>query len=206
MAERDDTLQKILDELRAGVRKEENYRLLFMRYYGAISHFFAKRGFPPEDCLDLTQETFLGILQGVDSFRGDAPFEAWLFNIAANVYRKRLRWQAATKRDGREVALDRAEEITTEGYDDRHRASLSHSSSPHEEVLSKERSRSLNAAVATLPRKMRNCLILRLYYDLKYKEIAQILRVSIETVKVHLHQARKRLRKQLGDGFGELHS
>lgn len=53
---------------------------------------------------------------------------------------------------------------------------------------------SLRAKLDQLPPQMRRCLYLRLYHDLKYREIAALMRISIETVKAHLHQAQNRLR------------
>ena len=50
---------------------------------------------------------------------------------------------------------------------------------------------------------MRRCLVLRVYQEMKYREIAALLRLSPETVKVHLFQARKRLREELGPYFAD---
>ena len=51
---------------------------------------------------------------------------------------------------------------------------------------------------------MRRCTELRIYQDLSYREIAAVMRLSIETVKVHLFQARKKLKKSLRDAFEDL--
>ncbi len=50
---------------------------------------------------------------------------------------------------------------------------------------------------------MRRCLLLRVDQDLKYREIAELLRISIETVKAHLFQARQLLRVRLETDFAE---
>jgi DNA-directed RNA polymerase specialized sigma24 family protein len=52
---------------------------------------------------------------------------------------------------------------------------------------------------------MRRCVVLRVDYDLKYKDIAALMRISIETVKAHLFQARKQLKAKLGDYFADPH-
>lgn len=183
--------QPIIEALLAGERREENFRRLFELYYPMVSRFFAKRGFCPDECLDLTQETFLGIFEGIGSFRREAPFETWLFRIAANTYRKRLRQQSASKRAGQEVPLDSGTELVqaTRG--------------PNGDALDKERSRLLREAIEALPDQMRRCLILRCYRELKYREIGEVLQLSTETVKAHLFQARQRLRESLGDYFDE---
>ncbi len=197
MGDPSESVQRIIERLQADPSREEDYRSLFDLYYPRLVHFFARRGFPRQDCLDLTQETFLGIYKGIGAFRRDARFETWLFTIATNAYRKRLRRGAAGKREGREVPLE-ADEDAEPGP----RQELPSPELPKEDdVLRKERSRLLRQAVEKLPEQMRRCLILRVYQDMRYREIAGVLRLSPETVKAHLFQARRRLREELGPYF-----
>jgi RNA polymerase sigma-70 factor (ECF subfamily) len=190
---RSEAVRKILDELQAGVRPEEAFRRLFEIYSSPLYRFFARRGFSPEDCRELTQETFLGIYTGIGSFRGEAGFETWMWKIATNAYRKRRRLRSAGKRTGEEVSLD--------GTGEAAEGTPSTLPGPDEEALSRERSRVLREAIDELPAQMRRCLVLRVDQDLKYREIAAVLRLSTETVKAHLFQARKRLQEELGDYF-----
>jgi RNA polymerase sigma-70 factor (ECF subfamily) len=196
MSDRAELTQKIVDELQAGISVEENFRLLCESWHRPLYHFFSKRGFPPQDCLDLTQETFLGIYRGIGSFRRDARFETWLFTVATNAFRKRLRSGAAEKRSGQEVSLE------GDG-DDRglEEVAAADGPVPGEGMLRKERTRLLRDAIERLPEQMRKCLVLRVYHEMKYREIATVLKLSPETVKVHLFQARRRLQADLGDYF-----
>lgn len=192
MDDPNESVQSIIERLQAaGSPREEDFRRLFDLFYPRLVHFFARRGFPPQDCLDLTQETFLGIYRGIGSFRRDSRFETWLFSIATNAWRKRLRRDVAGKREGREVPLEPAEDARDEAP------------APGEDTLRRERSRLLREAVEKLPEQMRRCLVLRVYQEMKYREIAALLRLSPETVKVHLFQARKRLREELGPYFAD---
>lgn len=186
MSDRAESVQKIIEELQAGISLEENFRLLCDLYNRPLYHFFSKRGFPAQDCLDLTQETFLGIYRGIGAFRRDARFETWLFKVATNAFRKRLRWGTADKRAGQEVPLD---------------AEPAGGPVPGEGMFESERARLLRGAIDRLPEQMRKCLILRVYHEMKYREIGTVLRLSPETVKVHLFQARRRLQEELGDYF-----
>jgi RNA polymerase sigma-70 factor (ECF subfamily) len=72
-----------------------------------------------------------------------------------------------------------------------------------ESLIARERREKLRAALQKLPAQMRTCCILRYERGLKYQEIAKIMKISIETVKAHLHQARKRLIETLGNGAGK---
>jgi RNA polymerase sigma-70 factor (ECF subfamily) len=195
MPEPGEPIQGLIEQLQTGSSRDEAFRRLFDLYSSRLYHFFTRRGFPHQECLDLTQETFLGIYRGMGTYRRDASFETWLFKIATNAYRKRLRWGAAEKRGAREVPLEDADDG---GPVERIAAAVP---APAEELLRKERSRLLRQAIDRLPEQMRKCLVLRIDRELRYKEIAVLMRLSPETVKVHLLKARKRLQEELGPYF-----
>lgn len=180
------------------------FRRIFERYNRPLWRFFARRGCSPAECDDLTQETFLRVYTGMDGFRGEARFETWLFRIAINSYRKSLRYGAAEMRSAPEVSLDgpepgtRAEAATAGGFSP---VADPQVAGPLGRVLEDERRRALATAVTALPDQMRRCVLLRIYQDLPYREIAAVMRVSIETVKAHLFQARKRLKNELAGHF-----
>ncbi|HEX4963027.1 MAG TPA: sigma-70 family RNA polymerase sigma factor [Thermoanaerobaculia bacterium] len=198
MSDADAAIQAIVADLQAGRAVEEGFRLLCERFHRPVYRFFARRGFPEADCFDLTQETFLGIYRGIGSFRRDAPFTTWLFKVATNAYRKRLRLQGAGKRAGYEVPLS----SQPEEEDDRPAFQpVAPGPLPEASLLQAERARLLREAVHELPDQMRKCLILNVYHELKMREIGQLLHLSPETVKVHLFQARRRLHKALGPLF-----
>lgn len=186
----------ILAEVRTGGSVERSFRRLIALYHHPVHSFFAKRGFSPDDCLDLTQETFLGIYTGLSSFRGEASFDTWLFKVAMNVFLKHRRRHGTQKRAGEEVPLGE-----TSGPDEESVPVPAAGPTPGEEVLGRERSQLLRKAVETLPPQMRRCLMLRVYQDLKYREIAEVMSLSIDTVKAHLYQARSRLQSELGAYF-----
>jgi RNA polymerase sigma-70 factor (ECF subfamily) len=182
----------VLDAVRrfqAGGDREAAFRRIFERYQRPVERFFARRGLPPEECRDLTQETFLGIYRGLEGWRPEARFGTWVFKIAATTYLKRNRRRAAAKRAAPEVAQ---EEIG--GAD-----ALPSPGTQLDRVLDDERRRALRRAMGELPDQMRRCLALRVEQDLKYREIASVMRLSIDTVKAHLFQARQRLKERLGD-------
>ena len=70
-------------------------------------------------------------------------------------------------------------------------------------VLGHEQRRAMRDAVRRLPEQMQRCLTLRLYHELKYKEIASVMNLKIDTVKAHLFQARKRLEVDLSQYSNE---
>ena len=168
---------------------------LFRDYFGSVYAYFLRQGFTVEEAKDLAQETFFRAWRGIGEFREDAGLTTWLFRIARNVLLNVWRDRKSLKRNGTTVSLDGDPE------DDEAVVLESEAEpSPEEALLEEEKSRLLERELERLPAQMRQCLLLRLG-DLKYREIADILGVSIETVKSHLHQARRRLRAELGQHF-----
>jgi RNA polymerase sigma-70 factor (ECF subfamily) len=197
-ADHDEVLQWV-ENLLTGVDQEKSFQKLHRRFFPSIRSFFQRRGFSLEESNDLTQDVFLRVFKGIASFRRESRFERWLFEIAANVWRNELRRMGAEKRDGYEQSLDAA----VEGDDPSGRSAIE-PVDPNPGVLdviqARERHEGLSAALRELPPQMRHVCELRYVQQRKYQEIADVLKISIETVKAHLHQARKRLMTQLGSG------
>ncbi|HEV2852161.1 MAG TPA: sigma-70 family RNA polymerase sigma factor [Thermoanaerobaculia bacterium] len=188
-------VETLFEQLRDHARREESFQLLFDRFYWPLFRFFEGRGFSTEECQDLVQETFLRVYRGAGSFRGEARWDHWLFRIAANTAVKALRHRAATKRAGSTVSWEDedVEEPPDEG-----------SPAPLRRLLDQERKELLSQAIGGLPAQMRRCVRLRVFQDLDYEEIAEVLRISPSTVKVQLFKARKRLQGELRDSFPDL--
>jgi RNA polymerase sigma-70 factor (ECF subfamily) len=172
----------------SGHDREQSFQLLFQSFFPAIERFFARKGLPPEDCSDLAQETFLEIYRCLDDYRGEARFKTWLYRIATTTYLKSARAKSTAKRSGHEIPHDDAP--AGEG-------ALETPATQLKAVLKDERREAMRQAVDGLPEQMRKCLTLRLYHRLKYREIAEVMRLKIDTVKVHLFKGRKKLAKEL---------
>jgi RNA polymerase sigma-70 factor (ECF subfamily) len=175
-------------------RSGADFETLFRRHYEPVRRFFLRRHFSPDDASDLTQEVFFRVYRSIGTWRGQR-FESWLFEIAANVWHNELRRRGTVKRKGREDSLDEADErgVTLgETIESTER-------NPLDRLQERERAEDLAAEIGKLPPQMRQVFLLRYQQDRKYKEIAMLLGISIETVKAHLFQARKRLRLALGE-------
>ena len=194
MSRRDGPVEPILERLQAGGDQEESFRLLFDRFYWPLFRFFEHRGFTAEECQDLIQETFFRVYRGMAAFRGESRWEHWFFRIAANTAVKALRHRAATKRAGVTVPWE-GEDVADSPPADAPAALR--------RLLGKEKREILSQAVDGLPAQMRRCVRLRVFQDLDYGEIAEILQISPSTVKVQLFKARKRLQTELGDSFSD---
>jgi RNA polymerase sigma-70 factor, ECF subfamily len=198
----DDRRNVWVERWQQGIDPEESFRKIFHHYSRIIYKFFAKRGFNESECEDLVQETFLRVHRNLDSFRGDAQFGTWLFQVSANVYKNELRSRTAQKRDAHEVALDDGESYGS-GMSGSGVSLEAEDEDPLDGMLMDERTEVLRRAMADLPQQMRRCVELRVNQDLKYREIALLMGVSIDTVKAHLFQARQMLKTKLGPYFAE---
>jgi RNA polymerase sigma-70 factor (ECF subfamily) len=184
-----------------GIDREESFHQIFRQYYRLVRSFFAKRVRSEEEIEDLVQETFFRVHRNLANFRGDSKFETWLFQVSTNVYKNAVRSQTTQKRDAPEVSWD--DVATGSAGDDAAAAAEVRDNDPLDELLQDERSRLLHHAMQELPPQMRRCVELRVGQDMKYREIAVLMDVSIDTVKAHLFQARQLLKKKLGDYFAD---
>lgn len=178
--------------------EHQEFEELYRSHYRLVRGFFRRRGLTDEDCCDLTHDTFLGAYRGYDDYRGEASPKTWLLTIAGHLWLNRLRERSAAKRSSPEVPLDGwpdggesllAQEAFVVGPED-----------PLSGVLDTERQQLLGHAVETLPPQMRRCFMLYYYQGRKYREIAELLGISIETVKSQIHQAKDKLRQHLQTG------
>ena len=193
---------ELIREIRQGQNVEENFHWLFERHYAQIVRFFRRKGFDPEDCRDLTQETFVSVFKGLGELRQEEQFESWLFAIAHNVWCSVLEKRSAQKRSATLLSLDAggetderlslAERIPDEGTD------------PLGIALEQERLEKLQGAMRHLPQQMNRCVQLRVVHEMSHAEIARLMGISVNTVKAHLHQARNSLRTQLSSYFEEI--
>ncbi len=185
---------------------EQDFKGLYEQYNRPLYYFFANRGFCREESRDLVQETFVAAYDSRGSFRGDSPPADWLFGIAKNVWRGNIRHRKRLKRDAQVVSLDGP---ASGRESDRPRAvqlaDAAQESRQLRKCLADERTRLLYDALQELPERMRLCVVLHLR-GYKYREIAGVQKVSINTVRSQLFDAREKLKKRLAGHFSDLPS
>ena len=138
----------------------------------------------PAEADEATQETFLAAIGKLNSFRGEASFATWLYAIALNVCRGRLRKRRTRER--LEQALQSL--LRRAGDDDAH---------PEQMVVQHETDAVLWQAIQSLSDRERAVIVMRYFHDMPLNEIAQVTGVSERTVRTRLHTAHERLRTAL---------
>jgi RNA polymerase sigma factor (sigma-70 family) len=160
---------------------EKALGLLMERWELPVKRLLARIVLNASDASELAQETFVRVWTQREKFRADAEFRPWVFSIAVNLGRNRLRWW----RRRPEVAL--GEWIETDGG----------SETAARAAERQERAQAVQAAVAGLPLELREALVLFEYEGLSHAEIAAALACTAKAVETRIYRAREKLRKAL---------
>ena len=153
----------------------------------------------PDHARDLTQDTFIRVIQGLDQFGGKSKLSTWITRIAINVCLSDRRRQSVRQT----LSLDSVAGKASRGGAEGQGASLAsmladeREPGPAGRVESDEQRRLLALAISRLDPKRRAILILRDGQELDYTDIAQVLGVPTGTVKSRLFRARVALRNEL---------
>ena len=151
-----------------------------------------------DEAEDLTQDVFVKVSRALGNFRGESGLSTWLYRIATNAALDRLR-DPAYQRIIRKSPPDTPAGNLVSEIEDRNTWTGERVPSLEQQVFRKEMNECIQGFVARLPENHRAVLVLSEFERLKNEEIAQILGVSLDTVKIRLHRARARLREELGD-------
>lgn len=149
-----------------------------------------------EDAEEVTQDAFIRVHRGLKDFRGESSFATWLYTIAINLARNRYWYWWRRKRDRSlsleaEIGPDSNTTFAETFADDR-------ATDPEDATVTQEFLERVTASMEQLSDKHREILILRNVQNLSYEEVADILKMSVGTVKSRINRARERLRNLLG--------
>ena len=156
---------------------EAAFEEIYSRYGKKIYGFLMRRLGQPDDCAELFQETFLRLHKGRALYRPEMPFKAWVYTIANNLIRDRLRTKArpgvsqASEEDGNSIEIPN-------GF--------------HQMLSFKE-------ALAKLTDDQREAIILSRLQGLRYEEIARVMGRSTEAVNQLIQRAMHHLRECINE-------
>jgi RNA polymerase sigma-70 factor (ECF subfamily) len=136
-----------------------------------------------DEARDVCQEAFLKAFRGLGGFRGEARFSSWLYQIALNLCRDRMR----RRKTRAWVSLDELGE----------NAPTDHGAGMLELVETRDLSRRVAVAIGALPEEQREVIIFKEYEGRTFPEIAEILDVPVSTVKTRLYRGLDQLRRRL---------
>jgi len=193
---RRETDEELMARFQAG--DAEAMEVLFGRFQKPLFNFFLRMVGRRETAEDLVQETFLKLCRFGHSFRGsEAKFTTWLYSVAGNHCRDYLRHMSRRPESSMVELGEDEEDFLENRVTDTE--SFAGNSSVEDHILRVELHSVVKQAMATLPEKEREAIVLREYQGLEYKEIAEVLSCPIGSVKVLIYRARQRLREKLRD-------
>ena len=149
---------------------------------------------------DIVQEVFAKISRNLDRFKGNSAISTWIYRIATNAALDKLRspsYKFSSEHTDPEDFSETADRNVWTGQ----------SELPiDQELVNREMSECVREYVDKLPADYRTVLILSQFEGLKNREIADILEISLENVKIRLHRARVALKKELDSGCDFYHN
>jgi len=172
----DRTDEELMHAYRAGDR--DAFRILFERYSPLLLRTLRRDLDTPQEAEDLVQQTFLQLHRARADFRPGTPFRPWIFTIALNLKRGHFRSRARRRTAMRNLAAEPGP------------------SSP-DTSASAEAVR-VRRALQELPDGQRDAIVLHWFEGLSFPEIAEIMGVKENALKVRAHRGYARLRENLG--------
>ena len=145
---------------------------------------------------DITQDVFVKMWTSIDTFKGDSKLSTWLYritvNISINYINKNKIKKLFNNIDDNESENGNKSEINDKTTD-----------SADQNFTQKEHSKALKLAINSLPKRQKTAFVLNKYEDLSYKDISEIMELSISSVESLLHRAKKNLQKKLLNYYKE---
>lgn len=182
---------RLISGLQAG--EDSAYEQLIERFQAPVYNLAWRLLNDQADAGDVAQEVFLKIFRNVGSFRGDSSLRTWVYRIAVNESHNRRRWLFRHRRG--ETGIE-------DNFDDlesREKPLMDSGETPFDFTMNREAQVLLEEALADINPVFRAALVLREVEDMSYEEIADILEVSIGTVKSRIVRGREALRRNLAN-------
>jgi len=189
------------DEAQLVIRSQQGdvsaFNLLVLHYQQTVYNVILRMLGDRDVAADVTQETFIAALRGIQSFRAGSSLRAWLLRIASNQACDHWR---RTHRHAQE-SLD-----TLTDEDEPHTASVLNSliatgneANPEANLLTRELQKVIAQGLQTLPLEQRVAVVLCDMQGLSYEEIAATTQASLGTVRSRIARGRRRLRDYLAE-------
>jgi len=162
------------------------------RLYGYFYRLTGAR----HDAEDLLQEVFVRLVRAIRDYKHDGRFEAWLFRMATNLVRDRVRRKRALRVAGLETGIGISGPQALPHQPDRRALD------PAEAVHRAEQVDRLQWAIGQLPEAEREVIMLRHFGQLSFRQIAEVMATPLGTALARGHRGLARLRELMDDGQG----
>jgi len=184
--------QKLVERLKR--RDEAAFNELVRLYQGKVFRLVFRMIGDAAEAEDLAQEVFVTVFKSIDGFRGDSKFSTWLYRVATNHCKNRIKYLGRRARGSKKEFDEFGDRDAIES------ASMSTSATvprPDEMADAKRTETFIQRALAALPDEQRELVVLRDIQNMTYDEIQTVTGLAEGTVKSRLHRARLVLQKSL---------
>jgi RNA polymerase sigma-70 factor (ECF subfamily) len=184
----------IVADLKAG--SETAYAWLIGEFQRPVYSLVYRMVSDPSDAADTTQDVFLKVFRGMKHFHGESSLKTWIYRIALHEAANRKRWWFRHK--AHETSIEPAESEGTTMVDEALQIALTdHHDSPFDSMAHSEVRARVDAELRKVAEPYRTALVLRDLEEMSYEEIAEILQISMGTVKSRITRGRHALRERL---------
>jgi RNA polymerase sigma-70 factor (ECF subfamily) len=184
----------IVAELKAG--SEEAYARLIGEFQRPVYGLVYRMVSDPSDAADTTQDVFLKVFRGMKHFHGESSLKTWIYRIALHEAANRKRWWFRHK--AQETCIEPTDSDGLSSGDESLWAALTDQrDSPFDTMAHREVQQRVDEELRKVPEPYRTTLILRDLEEMSYEEIAEILQISLGTVKSRLTRGRQALKLRL---------
>lgn len=194
-----ETSAEITDEVLLGRYRRGDlgaFKEVVRRHQRGLFNFALRQVHVPSTAEDIVQEVFVRVVQSIDSFKEEARFSTWAYTIARNLCIDHLRKRAHR----RHASLDAPAQGMEEGEGSSLGERVPGSGAGADRVaIGKQLQTHIKAAVDKLPEDQREVFLMRQVGELAFKEIAEIVGVSENTVKSRMRYALERLQAALAE-------
>jgi RNA polymerase sigma-70 factor (ECF subfamily) len=175
---------------------KQDFTQVYQEFYPKILRYLERLTGDKEEARDLVQDVFLKVDQGLTKFEGRSSLSTWIYRIATNVSNDRFR--SASFQKGKKQTL--TDEFIEENKEDKNAWTGERETSAEQQLEKKEMSSCINKYIYDLNEDYQKVLVLSDYEGLKNKEIASILGITLDTVKIRIHRGRVQLKKRMEKG------
>ncbi|NOX32692.1 MAG: sigma-70 family RNA polymerase sigma factor [Deltaproteobacteria bacterium] len=166
------------------------------QYSPAIARYLTRLTGSSDVAEDLTQEVFIKVNNGLGKFKGDSSLSTWIYKIATNIAIDRSRSKFFQKIEKQTVSRDKLENQEWSNIE----LMSKEEKSPEQQMVNNEMNDCIRSYINRLKENYKTVIWLCDYEGLKNRETAEVLGVSIETVKIRLHRARAKLKEMMNNG------
>jgi len=181
------TETEIIQKLQQG--NEQAFKKLVENYQKLVVNTCFGMVHSTEDAEDIAQEVFIEVFRSIQNFRADAKISTWLYRIAVNRSlnfirdNKRNKWFHSFE----DIVMSKNSQLTSD----------KHNETPAAELEKMQRANIIHQAIDSLPENQKTAFTLNKYEDLSYKEISEVMDLSVSSVESLIHRAKTGLQKKL---------